>query len=177
MRRPRSVAAAAGVVAGLAVVVALSGCGPKGPSDEELAAAAADAKATVVAITDEAAEALTAGAEVELAENTAAHQTRSWDCSDSPAATGAAVQWAADRQWSLESGESTMELLDPIVDHFVAEGWQVTEEDTEGRRFVRMDHDGYMLQLAGEPAARSGQTTQLDLGAYSPCLRAPAGSD
>lgn len=175
MRHPPAVAAV-GVVAGLAVV-ALTGCEPSGPTDEELGAAAADAKATVVAIADEAGDALESGAQVELVENTAAHQTRSWDCSDSPAATGEAVQWAADRQWSLESGESTMELLDPIVDHFVAEGWQVTEEDTDGRRFVRMDHDGYMLQLAGEPAARSGQTTQLDLGAYSPCLRAPAGSD
>lgn len=174
MKRARTSAAAS---VGLAVVLVLTGCGPKGPSDEELAAAAADAKQTVVATADEAADVLTTGAQVDLAENTAARQVRSWDCSDSPAATGEAVQWAADRQWSLESGESTMDLLDPIVDHFVADGWHVTEDETDGRRFVRMDRDGYMLQLAGEPAARSGQSTQLDLGAYSPCLRAPADSD
>lgn len=176
MRRASVSTTAALVTVGVAASLTLTGCEPTRPSDAQLDANSDQARQTVIDLADEAGAALTSSTQAGLTQSTATARARSWDCSDSPAANGEAIQWASDRDWSLESGESTADLLDPIVEHFVADGWQVTKDDPEGTRFVQLDRDGYMLQLSGEQAARSGQATQLGLTAYSPCLLAvPAG--
>lgn len=175
MARARNARPLTGPVAGALGAFLLVGCGEPRPPDAELAAASDEARATVIAIADEAGEALTNGSEAAFRETTSAAlgEACSWDGSDSPAATGEAIQWAADRQRNRDSGESTADLLDPIVEDFIGEGWELTTDDPEGRRFVRMDRDGFMLQMSGASAARSGQATQHSVTAYAPRLLAP----
>lgn len=175
-------AAGGALAAVLAVSLVLAGCDPQPPDDlptpsaDEPAITSADARDMVVALADEAEEALAASTPAELIANTAARRTRSWDCSSSPSATGDAVQWAAGRQWDVESGEATADMLGPLMDHFVDQGWEVAKDETDGRRFVRLVFDGYKLEMSGEQAARSGQATQIGVTAVSPCL-ATSGSD
>lgn len=71
-----------------------------------------------------------------------------------------------------ESGQATSELVQPLVDHFTEQGWQVAEDRTgsSGYRYVRIDHGQYTVEVSGERAARSGRATQLGLTVYSPCL-------
>lgn len=171
MTRRRYAAAAV-----LTVVVALTGCGPEGPSDEELQVASDDARATVIAVADDVMAALRSSNPnlTFIDEPDPLGPARYWDCSDNPAPTGEAIQWAAHRGVQIEPIQPTDDLLDPVVDQLLHDGWVLTRDETEdSARLVRVDRDGYMIEIAGDPQLDAGDPTHVSLAAYSPCLEAP----
>lgn len=174
--RPRTTPLTCSVVAAaVTAVLLLAGCDSRPPAISPTAAAerlpsAPQARATVTDLADEVATVITTG--TDLVESPDGAWERSWDCSGAPTAGHTAVQYAADRQWFSESGQATSELVQPLVDHFTEQGWQVAEDRTgsSGYRYVRIDHGQYTVEVSGERAARSGRATQLGLTVYSPCL-------
>lgn len=100
-------------------------------------------------------------------------QARSWDCSDSPAADGGAVQWSSMHSWHLDSRELTAPMLDPLVEELTADGWQVSVDESDEQRLVTLERDGYTVEIAGDTQLNGEDPTRIRVGAYSPCLDNP----
>lgn len=164
------------VAASAALLVLLAtGCGAGRPSDAELRAASDQARATVISLSDGLVEAVQDGNPdlTFVREAEPMGPAHSWDCSDSPAATGEAIQWAADRMLDVQPTQPVDKLLDPLIDDLSADGWQVTSDESEEQRLVRLDRDGYMIKLAADNQVSGDHPTFVRVGSYSPCLVAP----
>lgn len=97
----------------------------------------------------------------------------SWDCSDSPAATGDAIQWSSGWALVVEPKQDTVLLLDGVVDQLSAQGWARRNDPTAPEHVRELDRDGYCLTLAGHYETGSESPAQIALTVYSPCLDNP----
>ncbi len=172
MTRPRMLAAAALTVAALV----LTGCDSTNPrSDGGFEDASDDARNTVVDAANAAKSTLehTYPEAGFVAEPQPGGPAQSWDCSDSPAADGDAIEWASKRSWYLDSRELTAPMLDPLVEDFTADGWKVSADETDEQRLVTLERDGYMIEIAGDTQLNGQDPTRIRVAAYSPCLDNP----
>ena len=164
-----------GLVAAPLSLALVAGCGPGGPTDAELAAASDEARATVIAVSDELIAAVQSG-NPELTfidEPDPMGEARSWDCSDNPAPTGEAIQWAANRTWHVEPTQPTDHLLDPLISQLTADGWTLTKDEPKGgARLVRLTRDGYHIDLSGDRVQHEDDPTRVGVSTFSPCLNA-----
>lgn len=163
----------AAIAASLAVP--LTGCGADGPSDAELRAASEGARATVIAISDDLSAAVQdANPDLTFIDNPdPMGEARSWDCSDSPAANGEAIQWASNQTLEVQPTQPTDRLLDPLVHQLLEDGWELTEDETDDLvRVVTVSRDGYHVDLSGDTVV-SDDPTWVTVDAFSPCLQAP----
>lgn len=171
MTRPRLLAATLTIAA-----LVLTGCGSTTrPSDGGFEDASDDARNTVVDAANAAKSTLEhtypdAGF---IPEDQPGGPARSWDCSDSPAADGGAVQWESMRTWHLDSRNLTAPMLDPLVEQFTADGWQVSSDESDDQRLVTLERDGYTVEIAGDTQLNGEDPTRIRVAAYSPCLDNP----
>ena len=174
MRRTRG---AAGSIAGLLVLLgAVSGCTTSQPvPDPPPPSWAADTpRQTVIDLADHLKDLVIATyPDLAIIPEEQVVDAQSWDCSGSPAATGERIQWSSGWQLRVEPKQDTAELLDPLVDQLVAQGWVLGHDPTTPEYSRHLDRDGYYLSISADYDPDSRFPARISFAADSPCLDNP----
>lgn len=172
----RSVIALHAAIICLAVGAACAGCGrtDPGPSQAEVQAASNEARDQVVRSADDTMAAFqNLSPDRTLTPETGWKDHQSFDCGDTPAPTGKAIEWVAHRSATVDEGEPTETLLDPVVDKLIADGWEITDRKERDSVLVQLTHDGYRIEMSGDDVRAPGYPPRVSVSVYSPCLAAP----
>jgi hypothetical protein len=172
-----------GVVAALLVV----GCGDPSAPSETQEVRYSDARvsytlttSTVDAVLSHAREVFP---EIDSALNYDAGRDDSWaECGVVYFSPGAEeipphIAWHAHREIEIDSVDGTIDLVWPILQSFIDDGWTVTSDNLDSSTYphVYLSTDGVDLAVNAdteESALRTGWS-RLQIGAGSPCLESP----
>ncbi len=87
------------------------------------------------------------------------------------------IAWHAHREIAIDSVDGTIDLVWPILQSFIDDGWTVTSDrlDSSTRPHVYLSKDGFDLAVIAntEEAAAGAGWSRLQIGADSPCLESP----
>jgi|GEM_PF-1431205 len=175
MRRGASVAAV------LLVLSLVAGCGGGYPTETQ-EVRYSDAQASY-RLTTETSDAILSHAREVFPEltfdlNYDASRDDTWgDCSEVPGnANPTHVVWNSNRNVTIEPRQPTVELVTPIMQAFIDDGWEVSGGDLgRGMGFYRFSKDGFGIGFwtADEEWIEEGYVARLYFGTGSPCLEAP----
>lgn len=171
----------AAVAAVLLVLSWVVGCGPGYPTETQ-EVRYSDAQ-IAYRLTTETSDAILSHAREVLPEltfdlNYDASRDDTWgDCSEVPGnANPTHVGWHATRNVTVEPRQATGELVIPIMQMFIHDGWQVNDTELgRGMGFYRFTKDGFdvAFQTADEEWIEGGYVARLYFSTASPCLEAP----
>lgn len=161
--------------AALAVLL-LAAC-DGGPSDAELQAASEEAEALVIEVSNDLVDALREGNPDLMfdVQGRVGGPALSWDCSDGPASDADAIQWAVDRQVEVDPRQPVDELLDPLIDILVDDGWALVQDEMKDVvRSVDLTRDGFHVDMSADHTLSGDDPVWVTLSTYSSCLEAPS---
>jgi len=169
------------VAAMLLVAWLVSGCGTGYPTETQ-EVRYSDAQISYQ-LTTEMSDAILSHArevfpELALDLNYDASRDDTWgDCSEVPgSANPTHVGWHATRNVTIEPRQTTGELVMPIMQMFIDDGWQVNDTELgRGMGFHRFTKDGFdvAFQTATDGSIEAGMVARLYFSTASPCLEAP----
>jgi hypothetical protein len=87
------------------------------------------------------------------------------------------IAWHANREIAIDSVEGTIDLVWPILQAFIDDGWTVTSDGLDSSTYphVYLIKDGFSLGVIAntEEAAAKAGWSRLRIGTGSPCLESP----
>jgi len=87
------------------------------------------------------------------------------------------VSWHAIRETTVEPAQGTTDLVLPIVQAFVDDGWEITRDSLDASVYanLQLSKDGFTVGIIAASADKvaDGALARFSIGVSSPCLESP----